>query len=166
MIRTATVLLAFGSQVLLLFIVSVGCGSSDTTASQDADSSLPGTGGSPGADGSSAGSGGSSTAGNGNNGTDGSSAGSGGSSTAGNNGGGGTTDRADAATGDANGCPAEQPRLITPCSGSLTCSYGQATCCGITSSFFTCKCQNGSFSCYQTVECNFVCPDASSRDAQ
>jgi hypothetical protein len=38
--------------------------------------------------------------------------------------------------------------------------YGQASCCGIPSSAFTCQCQQGTFSCFQTVECNFVCPDS------
>jgi hypothetical protein len=58
------------------------------------------------------------------------------------------------------GCPAQQPGFSVSCSGSITCKYGQSTCCGITSSAFTCQCQQGSFSCAQTVECNFVCPEA------
>jgi hypothetical protein len=58
------------------------------------------------------------------------------------------------------GCPAQQPGFSVTCSGSITCSYGQSTCCGITTSEFTCQCQHGSFSCSQTVECNFVCPEA------
>ncbi|HEV3189368.1 MAG TPA: hypothetical protein VGY54_02665 [Polyangiaceae bacterium] len=62
-------------------------------------------------------------------------------------------------------CPTAQPMDGKACTGSTVCEYGHATCCGIASSFMTCKCQPGGFSCYQTVECNFICPgsaDASS----
>jgi hypothetical protein len=65
-----------------------------------------------------------------------------------------------------NSCPADQPMDGTPCSGSTACGYGHSTCCGIDYSFMTCKCQKGGYSCSMTVECNFVCPDASSADAR
>ncbi len=55
-------------------------------------------------------------------------------------------------------CPTTQPMDGKACTGSTICQYGHATCCGIESSFMTCKCQAGGFSCYQTVECNFICP--------
>jgi len=52
------------------------------------------------------------------------------------------------------------PTIGTACSGTAICHYGTATCCGITSSAYTCPCASGSFNCYITTECNFVCPDA------
>jgi len=70
---------------------------------------------------------------------------------------GGTTGL-DAGADAASGCPAQLPLSGGACSGPLTCTYGQATCCGITSSAWTCTCQGGSFSCSQTTECNFICP--------
>jgi hypothetical protein len=75
---------------------------------------------------------------------------------------GSSTGTVDASTHDAAqpGCPADQPSDGTACTGSLKCEYGQSTCCGVTSSFTTCQCQPGGFSCAMTVECNFVCPDA------
>ncbi len=73
----------------------------------------------------------------------------------------------DAGADAATGCPAQPPLSGGACSGPLTCSYGQASCCGITSSTWTCTCQGGSFSCSQTVECNFICPgvDGGTADA-
>jgi hypothetical protein len=59
-------------------------------------------------------------------------------------------------------CPTQQPGLgaRVPCAGSLSCSYGQASCCGVTTTAQTCVCQHGFFFCGQTVECNVICPDA------
>jgi hypothetical protein len=65
----------------------------------------------------------------------------------------------------APGCPAQQPLERTPCSGSISCGYGQTTCCGTPYSFMTCKCQGGTFSCAMTIACNFVCPDAGGAEA-
>jgi hypothetical protein len=65
----------------------------------------------------------------------------------------------------ASGCPAQVPLSVgVACSGSTTCTYGQSTCCGISTSAYTCKCQGGTWSCSMTVECNFICPDAGSGD--
>jgi hypothetical protein len=71
----------------------------------------------------------------------------------------------DAADQDAvsGACPAQLPTSIgsgPPCTGTTICEYGQATCCGISSSAYTCKCQDGTFWCSMTVECNFFCPEA------
>ncbi len=68
--------------------------------------------------------------------------------------------QSDALPEGATGCPAQQPFDTTACSGPLVCMYGHATCCGTEYSFMTCRCQRGTFSCAQTVECNFQCPDA------
>jgi hypothetical protein len=57
-----------------------------------------------------------------------------------------------------SGCPAQLPISGVACQGSLACSYGQTTCCGRSSSAWTCTCSGGSFLCAQTVECNTVCP--------
>jgi hypothetical protein len=85
--------------------------------------------------------------------------GSGGASVGGN--GGSSTDAGlDAHADGGAGCPTQQPRDVDTCTGSLICQYGHATCCRIASSATTCKCQQGTFSCFMTVECNFVCPDA------
>jgi hypothetical protein len=68
----------------------------------------------------------------------------------------------DATDGAATACPVDQPALgaRAACVGTLTCSYGTSYCCGIKSTAFTCSCQHGFFSCAQTVECNFICPEA------
>jgi hypothetical protein len=64
---------------------------------------------------------------------------------------------------DGQGCPAQMPNNMgAACTGSTVCEYGQSTCCGMTYSFMTCTCRDGTFDCVQTVECNFVCPDAGS----
>jgi hypothetical protein len=60
----------------------------------------------------------------------------------------------------ASGCPAQHPAFGATCVGALSCEYGKSSCCGIETSAQTCTCQNGFFSCDQTVECNVVCPDA------
>ena len=73
----------------------------------------------------------------------------------------GTSDGAAASDGQAPGCPAQQPSDRAACTGSITCQYGQTSCCGVSYSATTCICQPGGFSCAATVECNFVCPDAS-----
>ncbi len=71
------------------------------------------------------------------------------------------SDRSDASLDGGAGCPGVQPfGATTACSGSLVCHYGSATCCGVQYSASTCSCQGGRFSCAQTIECNFVCPDA------
>jgi hypothetical protein len=57
-------------------------------------------------------------------------------------------------------CPASQPSFGTKCTGNLSCEYGHSSCCGIPSSAMTCVCSFGYFDCSQTVECNFICPDA------
>jgi hypothetical protein len=79
-------------------------------------------------------------------------------------GGGGTHDAATKIDGGgdapATSCPTDQPDFTTACAAALTCHYGHASCCGIPSSAQTCLCQHGFFNCFQTVECNFVCPDA------
>ena len=64
----------------------------------------------------------------------------------------------DAATDTATGCPAQIPMSSTTCSGSLTCPYGQTTCCGQTYPAWYCLCQNGAFSCNQAGPCNSTCP--------
>jgi hypothetical protein len=63
---------------------------------------------------------------------------------------------------DGAGCPAQMPTpgSSSACTGSTVCEYGQSTCCGVMDSFMTCTCRDGMFDCVQTVECNFVCPDA------
>jgi len=71
----------------------------------------------------------------------------------------------EAAVDGSASCPLQQPSIGgmgSVCSGSPTCTYGHATCCGIGSSAFTCRCQAGTFVCIMTVECNFICPDAGS----
>jgi hypothetical protein len=78
--------------------------------------------------------------------------------------GGGADAAADAADGS-GGCPSQEPRDGDPCSGSASCQYGHAVCCGMSYSQFTCVCQQGSYSCAMTVECNFVCQDGSPGDA-
>jgi hypothetical protein len=65
----------------------------------------------------------------------------------------------DAADDGSASCPGKQPRDGDPCSGSGRCQYGHTVCCGITYSQFTCVCQQGSYFCAMTVECNFVCSD-------
>jgi len=55
-------------------------------------------------------------------------------------------------------CPAQLPISDGACQGSLSCSYGQTSCCGRSSSTWTCNCVGGGFSCTQTVECNIACP--------
>jgi hypothetical protein len=60
----------------------------------------------------------------------------------------------------ATSCPASQPTSGAACVGTLHCGYGQTSCCGFPSSELTCACRNGFFDCYQTVECNVICPDA------
>jgi hypothetical protein len=70
------------------------------------------------------------------------------------------TDAGSPLTDGGSSCPRYQPADGTQCSGSEACEYGQSNCCGKSYSFFTCKCQLGGFSCAQTVECNFACPDA------
>jgi hypothetical protein len=65
----------------------------------------------------------------------------------------------DAASDASGSCPATQPQNGAACSGGATCQYGHSTCCGIAYSAFTCTCQSNGYSCAQTVECNFVCPD-------
>jgi hypothetical protein len=73
---------------------------------------------------------------------------------------GGAADGAgDGADAPATSCPTDQPDFTTPCAAALTCHYGHASCCGIPSSAQTCLCQHGFFNCFQTVECNFTCPD-------
>ena len=72
------------------------------------------------------------------------------------------------ASSGASTCPASLPAVGSQaCSGTTVCQYGHASCCGIASSFMTCKCQFGQFNCYQTVECNFACagPSDASSDA-
>jgi hypothetical protein len=64
-------------------------------------------------------------------------------------------------TGNDQSCPAQQPKDGDACTGTSHCGYGHATCCGVSSTANTCVCQQGHFSCSMTVECNFVCPDAS-----
>ena len=64
----------------------------------------------------------------------------------------------DAASDTATGCPAQIPISSTACSGSLTCPYGQTTCCGQTYPAWYCLCQNGTFSCNQAGPCNSTCP--------
>jgi hypothetical protein len=72
----------------------------------------------------------------------------------------------DAAAGDGGGaCPSQRPMDGTSCTGSPSCSYGHSTCCGMEYSAYTCKCEFGSFSCAQTVECNIIC-DAGPSDAE
>jgi hypothetical protein len=65
-------------------------------------------------------------------------------------------------TGNPATCPTKEPQDGDVCTGTVRCGYGKATCCGVTSTARTCTCQQGHFSCAMTVECNFVCPDASS----
>jgi hypothetical protein len=68
----------------------------------------------------------------------------------------------DRADGPATACPPDQPAFGATCVGTLSCAYGKASCCGFPSSDQTCTCQFGFFDCMQTVECNFICPDAGS----
>jgi len=68
------------------------------------------------------------------------------------------------ASADGGSCPNQRPSDGAPCSGSTRCEYGHTTCCGLEYSLFTCRCQAGSFSCFMTVECNFICPDAAAGD--
>jgi hypothetical protein len=73
----------------------------------------------------------------------------------------GGRDRVTDGAGDTRGgCPAQRPGTAQACTGSATCTYGTAVCCGVTTSAYTCRCQAGSFVCSMTTECNFVCPDA------
>ena len=58
------------------------------------------------------------------------------------------------------GCPTKLPSIGQACTGTESCTYGSATCCGVTTSAYTCRCQADSFVCSMTNECNFVCPDA------
>jgi hypothetical protein len=67
----------------------------------------------------------------------------------------------DAADGSAS-CPSKQPRDGDACTGSASCQYGHTVCCGMSYSQFTCTCQQGSFSCAMTVECNIVCSEGGS----
>ena len=67
-----------------------------------------------------------------------------------------------ASDGQPPGCPSQQPSDGTACTGSIVCQYGHSTCCGMSFSAMTCRCQPGGFSCAVTTECNFVCPDGSS----
>jgi hypothetical protein len=71
---------------------------------------------------------------------------------------------ADATDGSAS-CPQKQPRDGDPCTGSASCQYGHTVCCGMNYSQFTCVCQQGSYSCAMTVECNIVCSDGGPTDA-
>jgi hypothetical protein len=66
---------------------------------------------------------------------------------------------ADAAKAPTTACPAAHPGFGATCAGTLSCEYGQASCCGIQMSAQTCTCQNGFFNCAQTTECNVTCPD-------
>jgi hypothetical protein len=70
-----------------------------------------------------------------------------------------TQDASEDAADGANSCPVHQPRDGDACTGTASCQYGHTVCCGIDYSLFTCKCQQGSFSCAMTVECNVVCSD-------
>ncbi len=74
----------------------------------------------------------------------------------------GGRDRPADVAGDAPaGCPAQLPSPAgAACTGSGICTYGSATCCGVTTSAYTCRCQAGGFVCSMTNECNFICPDA------
>jgi len=65
---------------------------------------------------------------------------------------------ADAGVDASSSCPAQLPISGGACQGPLSCSYGQSSCCGYSSSAWTCTCLGGSFSCSQTVECNIICP--------
>jgi hypothetical protein len=76
-------------------------------------------------------------------------------------GGGGAVDGpADRPDAPATRCPADEPGFGATCEGTLSCQYGHSSCCGFQTSYQTCVCRNGFFDCYQTVECNVVCPDA------
>jgi hypothetical protein len=69
-------------------------------------------------------------------------------------------DTADASDAPATACPPDQPQFGATCTGTLSCEYGHSSCCGIQTSAQTCTCRFGFFDCAQTVECNFICPDA------
>jgi hypothetical protein len=72
---------------------------------------------------------------------------------------GGADERSDGVDAPATACPADRPAFGATCTGALECSYGKSSCCGISTTAQTCKCQFGFFDCQQTVECNFTCPD-------
>lgn len=74
------------------------------------------------------------------------------------------TELGDAATSEAgadaiaDGCPTTQPAGNAPCTGSLSCTYGQTACCGVTlMGVTTCNCHDGTFECGAPLECNSTC---------
>jgi len=173
-----------GLSALFLSMLLVGCGNSAMTgqrgidaAERDPTNGAGGTTGSNGGAGGSAdgtagtggitGDGGSSaaggstvsggTTGSGGTGAGGNVASGGRQGTGGRSGAGGSLSM-DAGVDAPSGCPAQVPISGGACQGSLSCSYGQTSCCGRSSSAWTCNCSGGSFSCTQTVECNIVCP--------
>jgi len=165
---------------LLLSMVLVGCGNSAMTGQQGVDAAgrdaTNGAGGGTGGVGQAAGGaigaggitgdGGASaaggsrgtggTTGSGGTGAGGSGASGGRQSTGGRSGAGGSLS-IDAGVDGPSICPAQLPGSGGACQGTLSCSYGQTSCCGRSSSTWTCTCVGGSFSCAQTVECNIVC---------
>ena len=150
--------------LVVVLAIGLGCSNGGTPGGVRVDSGGMGGGGAGGTTGQGGAGGGGAGGTTGQGGAGGTTGQGGAGGTAGQAGAGGTVGGdagPDSAPDGAPSCPGQQPQDGRDCGGTtLVCQYGHTSCCGISYSMTTCRCQPGGFSCATTIDCNFVCPDA------